>query len=96
LPALEAMALGCPVVSSNSASLPEVCGEAALYASPHEPDAWLRQFLRLRDDGKLRQDLVARGLVRARHYSWRRTAEVYLEAMARIDGEPGLPQATSR
>jgi glycosyltransferase involved in cell wall biosynthesis len=49
LPPLEAMARGCVVVASDRASLPEVCGDAALYASPTDPGAWLASFLRLRD-----------------------------------------------
>ena len=41
LPPLEAMAIGCPVVVSDTASMPEVCGDAALYASPYNPEEWL-------------------------------------------------------
>jgi glycosyltransferase involved in cell wall biosynthesis len=86
LPALEAMALGCPVVASNCSSLPEVCGNAALYAPPRDADAWHAHFLRLKDDPRLRAELLARGLARAQAFTWRRTAEVYLEVMARVDG----------
>jgi glycosyltransferase involved in cell wall biosynthesis len=89
LPALEAMALQCPVVVSDCASLPEICGQAALYASPIDGDAWLACFLRLRADPQLRADLIARGRSRARLYSWRESAEVYLQAMARLDGIGG-------
>jgi glycosyltransferase involved in cell wall biosynthesis len=86
LPALEAMAQGCPVVSSTCASLPEICGDAALYAPPFDADAWFAAFVRLRDDKQLRSDLIARGKARAPNYSWTRSAEIYLEAMARLDG----------
>lgn len=86
LPVVEAMALGCPVVVSNRASLPEICGDAALYASPADPDAWLDSFARLHDDAALRQELVLRGKSRAALFSWTRSAEIYLEAMAQIDG----------
>jgi glycosyltransferase involved in cell wall biosynthesis len=85
LPALEAMTLGCPVVVSDRASLPEICGDAVLYASPIDGDAWLACFLRLRADPQLRADLIARGRERATHYSWNRSAEIYLQAMARLD-----------
>ncbi|MBX9589745.1 MAG: glycosyltransferase family 4 protein [Hyphomonadaceae bacterium] len=85
LPALEAMTLGCPVVVSDQSSLPEVCGDAALYASPFDSDAWLACFLRLRSDVRLREELIARGRSRAALYSWRKSAETYLEAMSQVD-----------
>ncbi|WP_046866123.1 glycosyltransferase family 4 protein [Microvirga massiliensis] len=85
LPPLEAMARGCPVVVSDRTSLPEVCGNAALYASPEHAQEWLRAFLSLRRDLELRADLIRRGLLQASSFSWRRSAELYLEAMARAD-----------
>src|SRR5262245_66312187 len=55
------MALRCPVVVSNRASLPEIGGDAALFASPRGSEAGLEAFLRLRNDARLRAQLVARG-----------------------------------
>jgi glycosyltransferase involved in cell wall biosynthesis len=86
LPALEAMARGCPVVSTNAASLPEVCGEAALYAAPTEPAAWLAHFRQLQQDAGLRASLIERGHAQARRFRWRKSAEIYLKLMARLDG----------
>lgn len=86
LPALEAMAIGCPVVASDRASLPEVCGEAALLAPPDDQEAWLGNFLGLRTSDTLRINLIDRGHARAAAYNWRATAMRYLEAMARADG----------
>ena len=86
LPPLEAMALGCPVVATDRASLPEVCGHAALYAAPTNPEAWLDHILRLRRDENLRARLAASGRARATIFSWRRSAELYLQLMARADG----------
>jgi glycosyltransferase involved in cell wall biosynthesis len=88
LPALEAMALGCPVVVSNRASLPELCRDAALYATPFDGDAWLDAFVSLRNNAALREQLSARGRLRSQHYRWARTAETYLREMARLDGLP--------
>ncbi len=85
LPALEAMALGCPVVASDRASIPEVCGIAALYASPDEDVEWLGQIKRLRADARLRNDLTEIGRNRARIFSWRRSARLYLNLMAHLD-----------
>jgi glycosyltransferase involved in cell wall biosynthesis len=86
LPPLEAMALGCPVIASDCASLPEVCGEAALYASPKDPDAWLAQFVRLNRDPELRVRMIEQGRARASTFWWTRSAELYLQAMADADG----------
>ena len=86
LPPLEAMALGCPVISSDSASMPEICGDAALYAAPDDPQAWLSQIVRLRDDPQLRARMIALGRARAAGFSWRDGALAYLAEMARLDG----------
>lgn len=85
LPPLEAMSLGCPVVASDCASLPEICGDAALYAPPTDPELWFSRFLQLHQDNSLRADLITRGHVRARQYSWRTSALHYLELMAKAD-----------
>jgi glycosyltransferase involved in cell wall biosynthesis len=89
LPPLEAMALGCPVVVSDRSSMPEVCGEAALYASPDDPQEWLRCFLALRKDQTLRDRQIARGLARAECYQWPTSAQLYLQAMAHVDAIDG-------
>lgn len=86
LPALEAMALGCPVVVSERASLPEVCGHAALYAAADNPQAWFDRFMELRNSTALRLQLTAKGKARASAYRWRASAVRYLEAMAVADG----------
>ncbi|MDG4884000.1 glycosyltransferase family 1 protein [Mesorhizobium sp. WSM4884] len=86
LPALEAMAIGCPVVVSDRASLPEVCSDAALFAPPDDPEAWFAHFMRLRSSEALQLRMVARGKERALDYCWRETALRYLEAMAAADG----------
>ena len=85
LPAAEAMALGCPVVASTAPCLPEVCGDAALLADPDDAEAWIAAIGRLLHEPELRADLIARGLRRAKAFSWRRIAETYLELMAEID-----------
>lgn len=77
LPAVEAMTLGCPVVASPRAALPEVCREAALYADPYRPEAW-RQAI---DECRLpdrRCDLQARGIRQAARFSWRAAASALM------------------
>jgi glycosyltransferase involved in cell wall biosynthesis len=86
LPALEAMAVGCLVVVSDRASLPEVCGNAALFAPPDDPEAWFDCFMQLRNSEALRLQMIAKGRARASAYNWRATALRYLKAMAAADG----------
>jgi alpha-1,3-rhamnosyl/mannosyltransferase len=80
LPPLEAMASGTPVITSNVSALPETVGEAALLIDPLDIDALAGAIRRLWDDATLRGELRARGLVRARDFSWERTARLTLEA----------------
>lgn len=89
LPAVEAMARGCPVVSSDAASLPEVCGDAALYAAPDDPAAWQAQLARLAGDEALRGELIRRGREQVKAFSWRHSAELYLAAMRDLDAAAG-------
>lgn len=86
LPPLEAMAHGCPVVASTAASIPEVCGDAALYADPHSPDVWLEALRALRDDPALRRKLVERGSRRVKEFSWTKTAASYIDLMREAAG----------
>ncbi|MDH6229819.1 glycosyltransferase involved in cell wall biosynthesis [Mesorhizobium soli] len=88
LPPLEAMALGCPVVVSDRASLPEICGDAALYASPDNSAEWLDRFMALNASPTRRCDMIERGLARISHYRWKRSAELYLHAMWKAGGLP--------
>lgn len=74
LPALEAMAAGCPCVVSSAASLPEVCGDAAEYFDPRNVDDIARQLVRVASDDALRTRLSHAGRRRAAEFSWERTA----------------------
>ncbi len=86
LPAVEAMIHRCPVVASTAPCLPEICGDAALYAAPDDIEGWLAAVERLRTDKELRSQLVESGCARAERYAWRSIAEHYLELMAEVDG----------
>jgi glycosyltransferase involved in cell wall biosynthesis len=85
LPALEAMACGTPVVTSDVSALPEVVGDAALLIDPLDVDALADAIRRLWIDEATREDLRIRGLSRARRFTWdvtaRLTREVYAAAM---------------
>jgi glycosyltransferase involved in cell wall biosynthesis len=87
LPAVEAMASGCPVVASTSPCLPEVCGDAALYADPDDLNGWAEAVRRIMSRPDLRRRLAEAGYARARNYTWRGIAEIYLELMWQVDAE---------
>jgi glycosyltransferase involved in cell wall biosynthesis len=89
LPVLEAMACGTPVACSNTSSLPEVVGDAALLVDPLDIEAWVAAFCRIAADEGLRRELVERGLRQVRRFSWRTCAEEtlqVLQALSRWDG----------
>ena len=85
LPPLEALASGTPVIASNVSSLPEVVGDAALMIDPYEPGAIADAMRQVLTDGDLCLSLRARGLARAREFSWERSVlrvrEIYEEVM---------------
>jgi glycosyltransferase involved in cell wall biosynthesis len=72
MPVLEAMACGCPVVCSDTTSLPEIAGDAALLIDPTNPDAIAEALARLLESPDLRGECVERGLHQAARFSWRR------------------------
>ncbi len=80
LPALEAMLLGTPVICSNTSSLPEVAGEAALMVDPYDTTAICDAIRKLDADADLREELVAQGLKQASKY----TAEKYRARLAQV------------
>jgi glycosyltransferase involved in cell wall biosynthesis len=95
LPVLEAMARGVPVACSNSSSLPEVAGDAALLFDPRDPRAIAAAVQELLSIGEpARARVRARGIARASQLTWRRTAQLTLESYARALGsaaaEPAL------
>ena len=74
LPVLEAMSCGTPVACANTSSLPEIVGQAARQFDPRSVAEIKEAVGALLEDDPLRADLAARGLVRANHFSWLRTA----------------------
>jgi glycosyltransferase involved in cell wall biosynthesis len=84
MPPLEAMACGTPVVVANSASLPEVVGDAGLLVNPHDSEALAAALLRLLNEAELRAELRERGLRQARAFTWQEAAQRTLEVYQRI------------
>lgn len=74
LPALEAMACGCSVLASVGTSLEEVCGQAAIYCDPQDVQSIRDGMADLMESRNRREELRGMGLIRAREFSWSRTA----------------------
>ncbi len=85
-PPLEAMAVGTPVVASNASCLPEVLGDGALLVDPHDDAGFAMAVESVLTDQDVRQSLVARGMARARHFTWSRCAELTVAAYRRAAG----------
>ena len=83
LPVLEAMGRGVPVACSNTSSLPEVAGDAALLFDPREPGQIADAVRRVLGDAGLAARLRAAGLERVREFTWERTARLTVESYER-------------
>ena len=81
------MASGTPVVTSNVSSLPEVAGDAAVLVDPYDPGAIAGGIYRVLSDESLRRELRAKGIARARQFSWaasvRKVRQIYSEVADR-------------
>ena len=81
LPVVEAMQCGTPVICSNTSSLPEVAGDAALLVDPLDVDGLTRAMLRLLAEADLRRTLVERGYAQAQKFSWQACAATVLSVI---------------
>jgi glycosyltransferase involved in cell wall biosynthesis len=81
LPPLEAMASGIPVVVSNTTSMPEVCGKAALYVDPGDPKSIAEKVNQLLEDHSLYEQKILEGLEWSKSYTWRNTAEGIMKSI---------------
>ncbi|HOL63634.1 MAG TPA: glycosyltransferase family 1 protein, partial [Elusimicrobiales bacterium] len=84
IPPLEAMACGCPCVVSNTASLPEVCGDAAYYVNPYDVEDIARGIEKVLTDENLRQDLIKKGFENIKRFSWEKSARKIIEILNQI------------
>lgn len=86
IPIVEAMASGCPVVTSTAYSMPEIAGEAALLVDPYDVESLISVTHRLLTNRSLREELVGLGRERARRFSWNRCADetvaIYREVLS--------------
>ena len=86
MPLLEAFECGCPVGCSDTTSLPEVAGGAALMCDPTDVDAIADVLVRLTTNEALRSALVTRGHQRAGAYTWEASADAFIDACRRVAG----------
>lgn len=84
LPPLEAMACGCPVIASNTSSLPEVIGEAGILVDPLDADGFANAMKRIISDDSLREELIKKGIERARLFSWEKAAKETLAVYSQV------------
>lgn len=88
-PPLEAMACGCPVVTSDSSSLPEVVGDAAIKLSPYDVKGLASVLEEVLTDQELKESLIKKGMEQAAKFSWERAAEKTLEVYREAEGSLG-------
>jgi glycosyltransferase involved in cell wall biosynthesis len=84
MPVLEAMTCGCPVVCSNSSSLPEISGDAALLCDPRDAESLAELLRRVQGEKELRDDLRNRGFQRAAEYSWQKFTRQTVQIFRRV------------
>jgi glycosyltransferase involved in cell wall biosynthesis len=84
LTALEAFSMDCPVVASNVSSIPEVCGDAAIFINPKSEDSIRKGVARVLEDEKLRMNLIKLGFERIKKFTWRKTVKETLRVYERV------------
>jgi glycosyltransferase involved in cell wall biosynthesis len=89
LPVLEAMACGTPVITSNTTSLPEVVGKAALTVNPYDSEGIGRALERMLSDDALKKDLSTKGLQRAKVFGWAKAAQETIQLYQGVLTTPG-------
>nr|WP_263324273.1 glycosyltransferase family 1 protein [Neobacillus sp. Marseille-Q6967] len=84
LPPVEAMSLGCPVLASNAASIPEVCGDAPLYFDPYDSESLVRLIEDIYKDNELVQRLKKQSETQSEKYRWEQTAQKLINIIKTI------------
>jgi glycosyltransferase involved in cell wall biosynthesis len=87
LPPLEAMALGCPVITTKCTSIPEICGDAVYYVDPENEEAFRRSLIDIEGNLELRDKLAREGLEQAKKFTWDNAAKTFLDETLRLEAE---------
>lgn len=89
IPALEAMQSGVPVIASNTSSLPEVVGDAALLCDPNNTDEIKDAMIKVAEDDTLRENMIAKGLLQSHKFSWDQSAKLLWESIEKTMQDVG-------
>ncbi|MCL2567055.1 MAG: glycosyltransferase family 4 protein [Alphaproteobacteria bacterium] len=81
LPPLEAMHLDCPVITTRSSSIPEVCGDAAYYIDRENEDEFQQVFIDLENNADLRNQLIVKGKENIKRFSWEKSASKLVDIL---------------
>lgn len=84
LPPLEAMACGTPVITSNLSSMPEVCGDAAMYVDPHNVEDIVQKIQTILNNEVLQQKLTHKGLEHIKQFTWEKAANEHINVFKEI------------
>ncbi len=84
IPILEAMYCDVPVISSNTTSMPEVTGDAGIYADPQSTESITNAMIAVWNDKDLRQKLIEKGKLQRKQFSWNNTAELLWECVEKV------------
>jgi glycosyltransferase involved in cell wall biosynthesis len=83
IPVVEAMSAGVPVICSNTTSIPEVGGNAVVYADPMKIDQITDAMIKLANDKDLRKELIEKGFEQKNKFSWDETANLLWQSIKR-------------
>jgi glycosyltransferase involved in cell wall biosynthesis len=78
------MACGCPVITSDVSSLPEVCGDVAYYVNPHDVESIAEGIYKVLTSEQLRRDMIRKGLARSTLFSWEKCAEEHIKVFKEV------------
>ena len=84
LPPLESMACGTPVITSNISSMPEVCGDAAIYVDPFSVEDITQKMKMVLEDESLQQKMIVKGLEHVKQFTWEKAAKEHLEVFEKV------------
>lgn len=84
IPPLEALQSGCPVITSNLSALPEVVGDAAIKIDPKDENALTEAIFTLINNNELREELIKKGFKQAKKYSWKTSAQKFLDIIREL------------
>jgi glycosyltransferase involved in cell wall biosynthesis len=86
-PVLEAMACACPVITSNTSSLPEVTGKAGIMVDPYDTDSLAQTIKIVLTNSELSDNMIRKGLEHSKKFTWEKTAEQTLEVYNKVENK---------